>query len=448
VVISLVPTLHDLVGSAASRNVAQLREFGVEPNDRGVRLGVNIERVPSPSRWVLASTLIDMLLRLDPLVREVQVAAPEAELHQLVADLGTRLPLETRDTETAADFVVGIGPESTGSDLVVDAVGWLSAIGLKLDVRDDGNPIGPLVGAALAAAETFKWAFRTAYPAQAAKPELVPWSGVFSSFSYGLDEANPAMSDIRIAMHLVGVGGVGAGFVRALAGLGQRVTGSLELVDDDHLTTDNLNRVSFATLDRAIRGIAKASEAETFLKAHCPRLSIGAHKATFDTYKRRVPRRDDRLYDVVVIGLDNDEARLEVQRDLPRILIDGSTGKDMNARVERVEFGQYGCLGCTRQPIATPDATVNCDAPADPHAPSLSFLSSFPGFLAAGEVIKDALGLPGLQGQFSHYFRYGPNPDLLGTPAFRSTCVVGCQTKAKLAQFKRKYSSELPRDRV
>jgi hypothetical protein len=446
--ISLVPTLHDLVGSAASRNAAQLRELGVEPNDRGVRLAVNIERVPSQGRWLLASTLIDMLLRLDPLVREVQVAAPEAELQQLVSDLRTRLPFETSDTGTVADFMIGIGPGSTGSDLVVDALGWLSAIGLHLDARDDGNPIGPLVGAALAAAEAFKWAFGTAYPVRAAELELVPWSGVFSSFSYGLDQANPAISDVRIATHLVGVGGVGSGFVRAIAGLGHRVTGSLELVDEDFLTTDNLNRVSFATLDGAERGIAKVLEAEAFLKAHCPRLSIAAHKATFDTYKRRVPRRVDRLYDVVVTGLDSDEARLEVQRDLPRILIDGSTGKDMNARVERVEFGQYGCLGCTRQPIGAPRRPANCDAPPDPFAPSLSFLSSFPGFLAAGEVIKEGLGLPGLQGQFSHYFRYGPNPDLLGTPAFRSTCSVGCQTQAKLAQFKEKYPAELPRDRV
>ena len=111
--ISLVPTLHDLVGSVASRNAAQLRELGVEPNERGVRLAVNIERVPTQGRWLLASTLIDMLLRLDPLVREVQVAAPEAELQQLVSDLRTRLPFETRDTETAADYVIGIGPEST-----------------------------------------------------------------------------------------------------------------------------------------------------------------------------------------------------------------------------------------------------------------------------------------------------------------------------------------------
>src|SRR5580704_10004075 len=120
--ISLVPTLHELVGSAASRNAAQLRELGVEPNDRGVRLAVNIERDSSQGRWLLASTLIDMLLRLDPLVREVQVAAPEAELQQLVSDLRTWFPIDTRNTETAADYVIGIGPESTASALVVDAV--------------------------------------------------------------------------------------------------------------------------------------------------------------------------------------------------------------------------------------------------------------------------------------------------------------------------------------
>jgi len=37
----------------------------------------------------------------------------------------------------------------------------------------------------------------------------------------------------------------------------------------------------------------------------------------FERYKRQIPRREDRRYDVVVTGLDNDETRWEAQRDLP-----------------------------------------------------------------------------------------------------------------------------------
>jgi hypothetical protein len=136
-----------------------------------------------------------------------------------------------------------------------------------------------------------------------------------------------------------------------------------------------------------------------------------------------------------------DEARWEVQRELPRLLIDGATGKRMAARVERVEFGRYGCLGCTRQPVTVASGGAdNCDAPPNPHAPSLSFLSSFPGILAAGEVIKEAMGKGGLQGRFDHVFAYGPNPDLRSTPGFAENCVVGCGKHSRIAQYRRKYS--------
>ena len=108
--------------------------------------------------------------------------------------------------------------------------------------------------------------------------------------------------------------------------------------------------------------------------------------------------------------------------------------------VARVEFGRYGCLGCSRRSaIIAADAHVDCDAAPDPHAPSLSFLSSFPGILAAGELIKEAMGNGQLRGHFDHVFRDGPNPDLVGIPAIRPDCQVGCGRASKLAQYRQKY---------
>jgi molybdopterin/thiamine biosynthesis adenylyltransferase len=441
--LSLVPKLHDLVGSAASRNLALLRELGVEPSDGFVRIAVVIEPSPSPGRWLMATALIDMLLRLDPLVGEVIIDAPGMDEQDLASELATRLPLGVLSEAGPADFSIGVGAAASGVDLLVDAAGWVAAIGEMARVEDDTNPIGPLAGAALAAAEAFKWAFGFIYPERAARLEMTPWRGAFSLFSYDLDRANPPIPDIRIDATLVGVGGVGAGFVRAVAALGSRVSGSLNLVDKDILTTDNLNRVSFATLAAALAGTEKVVEAESLLRRYCPNLSVFGHAETFDTYKQRTPRRVDRLYDIVVTGLDDDQIRWEVQRDLPRILIDGATGTDMFARVERVEFGRYGCLGCSRRGMPIPaDAQVDCDAPPDDHAPSLSFLSSFPGTLAAGEVIKEAMGSGALRGQFNHVFRYGPNPDMVGTPAIRPDCQVGCGRPSKLGQYRQKYPAE------
>jgi hypothetical protein len=443
--LSLVPQFHDLVGSAANRNVAQLREMGVEPTGRSVRVAVHVEPSPTPGRWLLATTLVDMLLRLDPLVSEVMVSAPGMDEDALIGELAARLPLAVgRQPGASADYAVSVGTHAAGANLMVDGAGWVAAIGQPAKAEDDGNPVGPLAAAALGAAEVFKWTFAATYPGPAAVLEMTPWRGQFSLFSYDVDGASPPLPDFRIATTLIGAGGVGAGMIRTVAALGPRVSGTLELVDGDVLTTDSLNRVSYATLAGALASASKVREAEAYLRLHCPNLTVTAYPETFDTYKARTPRRIDRTYDVVVTGLDDDQTRWDVQRDLPRILIDGATGSDMVARVERVEYGRYGCLGCSRRRPATRSVgPVACDRPPDPHAPSLSFVSSFPGVLAAGEVLKEASGLASLRGHFDHVFRYGPNPDLVGMPAIRADCQVGCSRPGKLNQYERKYPGEL-----
>lgn len=437
--LSIVPKLHELVGSSASRTVAQLQHLGVDPSDRQVRVAVVVGSSARPAQRLLAGTLVDMVLRLDPLVSEVIVDSPDE--HALAADLITRLPIVVTDGATIeADYSIGIGTPARTVDLAADAAGWIAAIGTPATAADDGNPIGALVGASLTAAEVFKWAFTTTYPDRSMALQLSPWTGTFSFFSYTDDDASPALADVRIDTTLIGAGGVGAGFVRAIAALGPRVFGSLAIVDADVLTVDNLNRVSYAILDAALRDELKVTEATAYLRRHCPHLVVMPCPMTFDTFKRRIPRREDRRYDVIVTGLDDDDIRWEVQRDLPRILIDGATGRDMVTRVERVEFGRYGCLGCSRVPApAVPGQPVNCDAPPDEVAPSLSFLSAFPGILAAGEVIKEAGPGGSLRGRFDHVFRYGPNPDMVGTPGFRPDCTVGCQRPSKLDQYRRKY---------
>lgn len=414
----VTPKLHDLVGSAASRTVAQLHEMGVEPGDRQVSIGVILPSAHDKAPCLLAETLIDLVLRLNPLIGKVIIDAPELVGESIASELATRLPIECENRVCTPDYVITIGCAATGADLVVDGVGWLASIGTAIDERGDGNPIGSLGAATLATAEVFKWAFREIDRGRADALQLTPWSGIFSLLSYDEDGVSPAIADIRLDATVIGLGGVGAGFVRAMSALGDRVSGSLDLVDEDVLTTHNLNRVSYATLAGARSGAYKVDEAVKLLRRSCERLTVTPYPMKFDRSSRRIPRREDRIYDVIVTGLDNDDARWEVQRDLPRLLIDGATGRDMNARVERVEFGRYGCLGCSRHRPAVADDDRNCDDPPDVLAPSLSFLSSFPGILAAGEVIKEAMATGQLRGNFDHSFRYGPNPDMRTMPEF------------------------------
>lgn len=323
--ITIKTGLHDLVGVAASRTAAQLQALGVEPTRRQVRVAVTLPRSAVPARCLLAISLIDMLLRLDPLISEVVVDAPGRE-YSWVEDLGRRLPLQWRPGATATDFSIGIGDDRGSVDLTVDGAGWRASIGTPTENHDDGNPIGPLAAASFAADELFKLAFGAVYPESARALQLAQWSGVFSLATYDFDGTSPKMGNINIDATLVGLGGVGAGVVRAIAALKERVTGSLVLVDPDVLTIDNLNRVSYASLAAATLGRYKVDEAARVLRQECPRLVISAYPVTFEQYKDRIRLRQDRRYDVVITALDSDDARWEVQRDLPRILIDGATG--------------------------------------------------------------------------------------------------------------------------
>ena len=443
-VIEIVPLLHDLVGSSADRNLVQLREWGVdESTDRSVRLGVRLGPRPTPGRVLLCQALVDFLLRLDPLVSAVVLDAPDLD-DFVQGELVRRLPLQVGARDFDTDFTVGVGPQSPASDLLVDAAGWTAAIGQLANGTDDANPVGPFSAAAMCAAEVFKWAFDKLFPVRAHQCEMESWTGQFSLFSYEFGSTSPLLGGTEISTTLIGAGGVGAGFIRTIGALGPNVSGTLDIVDHDTLGVDSLNRVAYATVEGAKSKARKVDDAIAYLRARCPNLQVGGYPELFDGYKQRVQLRADRLYDVAVTALDDDEVRWEVQRDLPRILIDGSTGRDLVARVERVEFGQYGCLGCTRRPApARPNEDEVCDQPIDPYAPSLSFLSAFPGILAAGEVLKEAMGGGSLRGNFDHVFRYGPNPELKSMAAIRGDCQVGCGRTSKLAQFNDKYPGRI-----
>src|SRR5262249_50288109 len=192
----------------------------------------------------------------DPLVSAVLVNTSDMDEEVLAGDLSRRLPLSIdRHITAPVDYIIGIGSGVQGADLMIDAAGWVAAIGEPVYADDDGNPVGPLAGAALGCAEVFKWAFTTTYRERAAQLEMRPWRGHFSCFSYELGEASPLLPEVvRIATTLVGLGGVGAGVIRTIAALGARVFGGTNLIDCDILTTDNLNRVSYATLAGALAG--------------------------------------------------------------------------------------------------------------------------------------------------------------------------------------------------
>jgi hypothetical protein len=439
----LRPTLHTFVEADESRTLRQLEALGVadaKPASR-TTIGIRIAPAATAEQRLLAHALVDLALRLDPLVQEVQLEGiEEAELGTLLG----RVPLELVTERRTLDFVVAVGSVEGASDLVVDAAGWTAAIGTEVSPVGEGilNPIGPLGGAALGAGEIFKTLFKLNFPDAPYSRRFVPMEGVFSFFDYRYNGANPPLEAFTVDATLVGVGGVGAGVIAALAALGPNVRGLLRLVDHDRLSRDNLNRVTYARIESALAEVRKVDEAKEFLAARTPNLHVEPYPCPFASFKRELGRRrQDRRYDVVITGLDNDPARHEVQRELPRVLIDGATGRDANVTVERVLLGEWGCLGCTRQGDGAA-ADGNCDELPDTRAPSVSFLSNLPGILACGELAKEALGGGGaLRGAFHHIFIYGPNEDMLIKAAPTGTCRIECTKESVLRAYRAKYTA-------
>lgn len=440
------PYLHRLITAGENRTLRQLEALGVPLDDaqtaRHTTAAVHVAPAPAPARLPLARACLDYVLRLDPLVSELHVTGlPEADLLRL----GERLPveIETGPSNRRADFSVSVGAAGT-ADLVIDAAGWLSCLGCVLDADAGGilNPVGPLTTAALAAGEVFKALFRVNYPDAVYARRFTEGRGVFSFFDYRYDGCNPPLDPIEIDAYLVGLGGVGAAVIRALGELGGRLSGSLRLIDADTLDTDSLNRVTYARWQGAVDKRSKVEEANDYLAEAAPGLDVEAHALRFDQFKRTLARqRKDRRYDLIVTGLDDDDIRHEIQRELPRVLIDAATGRDANLTVERVVLGEWGCLGCTRQGNA-PAAEGRCDLFPDKRAPSISFVAGLAGILAAGEVIKEAAYQDqALRGSFDHIFIYGPNPDLRREALQSASCRIGCSDEAVLAAYGAKYGA-------
>jgi hypothetical protein len=388
--------------------------------------------------------LLDSVLRLDPLVAEVRLNGFD---ERVVSELERRLPLEIGGSPSGnVDYAIGVSVPAAESELVIDAAGWLVDLGGNIDDQPGLlNPIGPLAAAALGAGETFKALFGLSYPDAVATRRFEAANGRFSFFDYTHDGGSPAITPVRIDAFLAGAGGVAAGTIAALGQLGPQISGSLRLIDYDLLDSDSLNRVSYARWASAVSQASKVGEAKFYLDARLPNLDVTAHPESFSDFKRQfAPRRSERRYELVVTALDDDDVRHEVQRELPRVLIDAATGRDANCRVERVLLGEWACLGCTRRPPPPPtgggEEDGECGSFPDEHAPSVSFLSALPGILAAGELLKQAQGGAGsLRGAFEHIFTYGPNADLTHQMAPSTSCAIGCGKPSVLGAYRTKY---------
>ena len=436
-----------------NRNVVQLgqllgqNEFSIPHNSVLIKSKLN-----SPSRLLCAKTLLDLVVRLDPLVRRLGLETPDNKL--IIGDLSMRFPIEVGESEnTNWDCTISIG-DNEGTDISVDTDGWLVYVGGVGAKNDQPNPIGSLAGACLGASEVFKRLLRLNFPDNPVSKRMVLADSYrFSALSYSDREDSLPLSDFSADATVVGAGGICAGFVSGLSELNSAVSGNLRLVDPDVLKIENLNRLTYAKLQEALSNppTYKVISSERALRAKT-KLNVEPIPTDFTSFKKSLdPKRNRRKYPLIVSAVDNDEARKEIQLDLPYEILDGGTGVHSNCRIQRISFLEGECLGCRialqpqmEQAVELPQIEgepEDCGRIENVPAPSLSFLSFFPGVLLAGELAKRALAPADyLQGYFEHIFLYPPNPDNKGLPAKTDKCVVECGNPSVVESYRAKYA--------
>ncbi len=391
---------------------------------------------------------------------------PARPLHDALAEFfapfaaARRLSLHTRSlSEPRADIEVVISPDPAPHAVSVWADGWIVYLNAAAQPGPgDDNTVGAHVAAGLAVAEIFKRLIQDI----ALRPGLAILpieSLIFSTYDYQLgagdNPALPGVIDVDGTV-MVGLGGIGAAFTAAASSL-PALSGMLALVDKDELDDTNLNRELVARPGDVGPKVEICRRALAF---HADVLARTEWFADFDE------ARGER-HDLVIVGVDDDRARREIQSSRPRLILNAGTSDVASFRVTRHDYVHGACLSCIARgdlqdhpverelahqlgldlatvlayqdsgdplpsallrttgrldeedierlgdrPLIDIQQRVCAQVPlgtgAGEEAVSISFLSALPGFLLLGEVIKEraypAAVRPPLNDRVNHLF--------------------------------------------
>ena len=219
----------------------------------------------------------------------------------------------------------------------------------------------------------------------------------------GKDAMN-RLSKARVA--LFGVGGVGAAVAEALARGG---VGAIDLIDNDTVSITNVNR-QLCALDSTV-GMPKVDVVAARLIDINPDIKIERHQIFFlpDT------ELDFSSYDYIVDAIDTVSAKVEIARRAAaagvRVISCMGTGNKLDpsalvvtdlsktsvcplARVMRRELKAHGITHLKVVYSTEEPRKVFVEDSHGKHPPaSISFVPTTAGFIAAGEVIRDIIGI-------------------------------------------------------
>lgn len=334
-------------------------------------------------------------------------------------------------------------------------------------VGETKNPIGATAAACLGLAQLFGKAIRPSLPRRYQLAFSGPPKLRWSTFAYTADGDNPPLPAQLVLSDtvLVGLGGVGSALAGVLSWV-PGLMGTLVMVDPDKVSESNLNR--FLVAPGTAIGKHKTEVVQHHLSTVCPEIKVLSAPMSYQRFVRQVARP----VDTVISTVDNEDTRAFIQSDLPAVVIDAATSGPVIG-VGRHTFLDGACLGCIHPRTSNPysreiqmakllgwplgavierladdhplspaelvsiaqrlgfeeaphfaeskplrvfwaeDVCGKIDLPAesqgDQVAGSAAFVSTLAGALAAGEVLKSAIGATPLDNELKMQVFQGPD---------------------------------------
>lgn len=302
-------------------------------------------------------TLLNLLVRLDTYSPHIHVVVPIVRqhpllrlllgglLHETLKEYFVPFPSAQRLTITTVpsvppptDIQIMVGPRPKTATLSIWADGWVVYLNERAPAGPwDTNSVGTSVAAGIAATEIFKRLIRD-IPVRPGLTVVPLERLVFSTYDYRLCTGDnpplPAIVNVD-GVIVVGLGGIGAGFIAAATSL-PGLSGRLTLVDKDELDETNLNR----------QLVARPGDSG-------PKVDICRHALAFHTdvdartgwFGDFVALHGDR-HELVVVGVDNDRVRREIQASQPRLILNAGTSDVASFRITRHNYVDGACLSC------------------------------------------------------------------------------------------------------
>lgn len=215
------------------------------------------------------------------------------------------------------------------------------------------------------------------------------------------------LGSARVAVF--GIGGVGGAAVEALARAG---VGTLDLIDSDCVSESNINRQLIAL--HSTVGMEKTRAAAERIAHIDPDITVNCHNIFF--LPENAAEFDFSAYDYIIDCIDTVSGKLALIEGATRagvpVISSMGTGNKVDptlfqvsdvyktsvcplAKVMRRELKARGIRKL--KVVWSPEEPRKVDSPSDPHRravpASCSFVPPVAGFILAGEVIKDIIGI-------------------------------------------------------